>query len=200
MIKAVLFDYSGVFTSFPFLSLEPDLLKLFWGDYGDVEANHAWHRLERGEISLGEFWSDLTERCRAERGDDFDPQLFINSLRDGFAVHFVLVHRARQLKERYTLALLTNNVREFGDGWRQTIPVDELFDVVVDSCEVGARKPEPRYFRLALERIGIEPEEAVFLDDMESNVAGARAVGIRGIHVTSPDQAIAELERALRDE
>ena len=91
-------------------------------------------------------------------------------------------------------------MREFGDGWRQTIPVDELFDVVVDSCEVGARKPEPRYFRLALERIGIEPEEAVFLDDMESNVAGARAVGIRGIHVTSPDQAIAELERALRDE
>ena len=61
MIRAVLFDYSGVFTTFPFLSLEPELLTLFWGDYGDVEANHAWHRLERGEISL------LAERNRVAR-------------------------------------------------------------------------------------------------------------------------------------
>jgi epoxide hydrolase-like predicted phosphatase len=196
-ITAVLFDYSGVLTTFPFLSLDPELLDLFWGDYGDVDANHAWHQLERGEISLGEFWNDLSARGRDAMGDKFDPSVYMNALREGFVVNFPVVHRARSLRGRYKTALLTNNVKEFGDGWRQTIPVDELFDVVVDSCEVGARKPEPRFFAVALERVGVGAQEAVFLDDMAANVAGAEAVGIKGILVTSVDQALRDLEAVL---
>ena len=81
-------------------------------------------------------------------------------------------------------AIVTNNIREFADGWRAMLPVDELFDVVVDSAHEGVRKPDPRIFRLALERLGgTAPEAAVFLDDFHGNVAAAERLGIRGILV-----------------
>jgi epoxide hydrolase-like predicted phosphatase len=206
-VKAVLFDYSGVFTTPPFATVAryeeehglPDgtLMPLFWGDYGNVEENHPWHRLERGEITLPEFWTGLSERTRAALGDDFDASVYLHVLRDGFAVNWMMVEQARSLRGRYLTALLTNNVREFGDGWRGTIPVDELFDHVIDSCEVGSRKPEPRFFATALEIIGVAASEAVFLDDMAPNVAGAQAAGITAIHVTSVPRALDELAAVL---
>src|SRR5207302_1315443 len=99
----------------------------------------------------------------------------------------------------YRTALVTNNVAEFGDGWRQLIPVDELFELVVDSSQVGVRKPDPRIFRLALEQLdGVRPEQAVFLDDFEANVAGARQVGMHGIVVGEHRaEALARLEDLL---
>ena len=81
-------------------------------------------------------------------------------------------------------AVVTNNVREFGNGWRAMLPVDELFDVVVDSAHAGVRKPDPRIFELALERLGgIAPGDAVFLDDFPGNLAAAERLGLRGILV-----------------
>ena len=80
-------------------------------------------------------------------------------------------------------ALVTNNVVEFGEGWRSLVPVDELFDAVVDSCHAGVRKPDPRIYQLALDAVDATPEAAVFLDDHPANVAAAEALGIRGIVV-----------------
>jgi epoxide hydrolase-like predicted phosphatase len=207
MIRAVLFDYSGVFTTPPFQLLgelevargypEGSMLRILWGDYGAVGGDHPWHRLERGEISLGEYWADFEERAAAEVGDAFDADAYREAMRGGFSVYHVMVHKVRELRDRYTTALLTNNVREFGEAWRLTIPVEELFDHVVDSCEVGARKPEPAFYRRALEVVGVPPEEAVFLDDMASNIEGARAVGITAIHVVDVPEALAALDALL---
>ncbi len=102
--------------------------------------------------------------------------------------------RARGVKT----AIVTNNVREFGDGWRAMLPVEELFDVVVDSAHVGVRKPDPRIFRLALERLGDPtPEHAVFLDDFHGNVAAAERLGMRGILVEEDHRPAIEALRAL---
>ena len=79
--------------------------------------------------------------------------------------------------------LVTNNVAEFGDGWRSLLPVDELFDEVIDSSAVGMRKPDPAIYRLALARVDARPAEAVFVDDMPGNVAAARALGITSVLV-----------------
>jgi putative hydrolase of the HAD superfamily len=110
------------------------------------------------------------------------------------------VERVRTLREAgYRTALVTNNIAEFGDGWRRLIPVDELFDVVVDSCRVGLRKPDPQMFRLALEQLdGVRPEEAVFVDDFEANVAAARQIGMHGL-VFGEDrvEALARLDALL---
>ena len=86
-----------------------------------------------------------------------------------------LVDKVRELKSRdYALGIITNNVAEFGDGWRGLVPVDELFDFVVDSSSAGVRKPDPRIFELALAQLdGIEPAEALFLDDYLANVEAA---------------------------
>ena len=102
-------------------------------------------------------------------------------------------------REGFATALVTNNVREGSDKWRAMIPVDELFDVVVDSSAVGMRKPNPAIYRHTLELLGsVEPASAVFLDDVESNLVGARAAGLAAILVGDPpDPALVELDQLL---
>ena len=79
------------------------------------------------------------------------------------------------------------------------LPVDELFDVVVDSTEVGMRKPNPAIYHHALDLLDdVPPGQAVFLDDSPGNVEGARRAGLHAIHVETPDQALAELDALLR--
>jgi epoxide hydrolase-like predicted phosphatase len=99
-------------------------------------------------------------------------------------------------------AIVTNNIREFSEGWRSLFDVAAVAQVVVDSCEVGLRKPDPRIFALALERLGgIEPHRAAFLDDAPGNVAAARALGIHAILVEEDHTAaLAELDALLNAE
>lgn len=78
-------------------------------------------------------------------------------------------------------AVITNNAKEFAPFWRPILPLEELFDDVVDSSEVGVRKPDPRIFHLAAERLGVAPDRAMFIDDYHGNVIGARAVGFEAI-------------------
>jgi epoxide hydrolase-like predicted phosphatase len=114
-------------------------------------------------------------------------------------IHWPVVHRIRELQhDGLALALLTNNVKEFGDAWRATFPVDELFEVVVDSSAVGMRKPDERIYRLTCERLGVDPTAAVFLDDNRDNVAAARVVGMEAVHFgDDPWEALAALDAVL---
>ena len=114
-------------------------------------------------------------------------------------VHWPVVHRARELRDDgIRLALLTNNVKEWGDHWRATFPIDELFDVVVDSSEVGMRKPDPRVYELTCERIGVATTAAAFVDDNTENVAAARRLGMEVVLFgDDPWAALAELDAIL---
>ena len=80
-------------------------------------------------------------------------------------------------------AMLTNNVREFRSLWWPLAPWAELFDVIVDSHEVGLRKPNPAIYELTLAHLGVAPALSAFLDDVASNGAAAEAVGMIGIVV-----------------
>jgi epoxide hydrolase-like predicted phosphatase len=202
MIEAVLFDFGGVFTGSPFdtirdggarFGIDPDeLFSIVFGPY-DRDTDHPWHRLERGEVPLFEARDLLIELAR-ERGHDIDPFDVLKHTVIGGEASELLVERTIELRrEGYRTALITNNIAEFSDGWRRLVPVDEMFEVVIDSCEVGMRKPDARVFRLALERLGgIAPERSVFLDDAPGNIAAARALGIHTVHV-GPDRAAAVL-------
>jgi putative hydrolase of the HAD superfamily len=104
----------------------------------------------------------------------------------------------RELRERgYKLAICTNNVREWEPLWRSMLPVDEIFDVVVDSAFVGTRKPEPEIYRLTLDGLGVAPGAALLIDDIELNCQGAREFGLRAVWFRSTEQAIAEVQEAL---
>jgi putative hydrolase of the HAD superfamily len=109
-----------------------------------------------------------------------------------------LIEYMRGLRDRgYRMAICTNNVREWEARWRAMLPVDEIFDVVVDSGFVGSRKPEAPIYELTLERLGVPAHAALLVDDIEANCDGARAVGIEAVWFQSTDQAIDEIERLL---
>ncbi|MDJ0847499.1 MAG: HAD family phosphatase [Myxococcota bacterium] len=209
-IAAVMWDYGGVFMASPFaavadvareLGVEPQrYVEIIFGPY-DRDTSHPWHRLERGELSLALAREEIIELGRSD-GVDADPLLFFAAMaREGAAaVRDPVVELARRIKsEGVATALVTNNVVEFREHWKRSIPLDDLFHEVIDSSEVGLRKPDPKIFELALERLGgVEPGDAVFLDDYEGNVEAARRVGIHGIHVGEDyAAALAELSALL---
>ena len=207
-IDAVLFDFGGVFTESPFeaarnfagtIGVEPTLmLHTVFGPY-DRDSDHPWHRLERGEMGLIEAREEILALGR-EHGFDADLFRVLAALGRSTGPRESFLERARSLRPRgIASAIVTNNVKEFRDAWRALIPVDELFDLVVDSCEVGYRKPDPRIFQKALELLGgVPPAHAIFLDDYEGNVKAARELGVHGIHVEpDPAKALAEYDRLL---
>src|SRR5439155_9687039 len=104
----------------------------------DEVVRHDFHRLEIGEMSLAEYMSRLVERAPTVLGRPIDfaaYQRFTAEMPMG--VHWPVVHRIRELRDvGLRLALLTNNVKEFGDSWRAMFPVDDLFEVIVDSSAV----------------------------------------------------------------
>ena len=104
----------------------------------------------------------------------------------------------RELRRRgYKLAICTNNVREWEPLWRPKLPVDEIFDVVVDSAFVGARKPERLIYEITLQRLGVDPQAALLIDDIELNCNAARELGINAVWFQSTEQAITDIEAAL---
>ena len=205
-VEAVLFDFTGVLTTSPFDALADferrsnlvpgALLRALLGDYAG-DGDHPWHRIERGEMAFSDYAAALPALCAAE-GIDLDAAAIFGAF-GGLVVHEPVVEAVRALRTRgYRTALVTNNVREYASLWRDLVAVDELFDAVVESWEVGVRKPNPAIYRLACERSGVAPERAVFLDDQPANVAGARAAGLRAILVGDPATALAELDALLR--
>lgn len=203
-IDAVFWDFGGVFTASPFHAVRPyseslgiaheELLELVFGPY-HLDTDHPWHRLERGEGTLADAMGAAVAAATA-RGIAFDPRAFFGAMRDDID-RSIVVATVRELRAHGVRhCIITNNAKEFADGWRALVPVDELFDEVVDSSAVGMRKPNPAIYELAMARLDVtDPSRAVFLDDFEPNVTAARALGLHGVVVAHPDPAMAELRR-----
>jgi epoxide hydrolase-like predicted phosphatase len=207
-VAAVLFDFGGVFTASPFVALRdaaagfgvaPEVvLATVFGDYAQ-DTDHPWHRLERGELTAAQAMAAIGELAQ-QSGYGIDPIAVLRgSIGTGDVVRDDMVAAAREVKAAgLKTGVVTNNIKEFSSHWRALLPVDELFDVVVDSSEEGIRKPDPRIFRLALNRLGgLAPERTVFLDDAPGNVAAARALGMHAIHVGTDHLTAIEELRAL---
>jgi epoxide hydrolase-like predicted phosphatase len=207
-IRAVLFDFGGVYTPSPFsvfaqaaAELGTDAARvqgLVFGPY-DRDTDHPWHRLERGEVTLLDARNAIIALA-SEAGLELDPLAILARMANGGGARDAVVAATRGVRERgLRTALVTNNAREFREGWRSLLPLAELFDAVIDSSEVGIRKPDPAIFALALRELGgVAPEHAVFLDDFHGNVAAARRLGMHGVLVEDdPARALAELERLV---
>jgi epoxide hydrolase-like predicted phosphatase len=204
----VLFDFGGVLTPSPLHGLRQAALEMgippevafatVFGGY-DEDTDHPWHRLERGEVSVEDALAGIAALA-GEAGYDLDPLAMLTSGMGGSIIREDVVAAVRDVRAAgLRTAIVTNNIREFSDAWRALLPVAELFDLVVDSCEEGIRKPDPRIFHITLERLGgVAPERAVFLDDAPGNVAAARAVGLHAIRVDADHEgAFAELRDLL---
>lgn len=207
-VEAVLWDVGGVFTTRPVdavervaarLGVDPEaLFAAVFGPY-HLDTDHPWHRLERGEVALADAWVAIGERV-ADLGVDLGLEEFFAGFADeGPARDRSVVTATVDAVARAGVvqAVVTNNVREFGGtegrGWRRLVPVEHMV-AVVDSSLVGVRKPDPAIYELALGRLGVEPERAVFVDDTPANVEAARRLGLVGVLVGSdPAGAMAEV-------
>jgi putative hydrolase of the HAD superfamily len=162
------------------------------------DGEHPLFVLERGEITEREFMARLQRGLEEELGRPVSLHGFGARLMDALDPNDVLFDRYRALHARgIRFALCTNNVREWEPSWRGKLPVDELFEVVVDSAFVGTRKPEPEIYAITLERLGLPGGACAFVDDLEINVAAAEAAGMHGIHFRDTAQAIADLDVVL---
>ena len=207
---AVVFDFGGVFIDSPFAALEraaldrglsvDDLSLAVFGAY-DSDTDHPWHRLERGELAITDAREEIIASYPLPGGATADPFDLLAGLAGG-GVREDMVEFCRDLRSRGLLTgLLTNNAKEFEEFWIPLLPLDELFDDVVDSSRVGMRKPNPAIYHLALERLGVDAAEVVFIDDAPGNVHGARSVGIDSVLIghdrADVAVAIGEIEALL---
>jgi len=198
-ITAVLFDFGGVITTSPFEAFAryEEQHALPAGFIRRVNATdpdtNAWARLERSEIDLEAFDAAFAEES-AQLGHHVAGSDVLGLLSGDLRPEFV--RAVEVIAARSKTALLTNNVV----GMDLSGAISEVlahFDVVIESSVVGLRKPDPAFYELACERLGIRPSEAVFLDDLGINLKPARALGMQTIKVTYPAPALAELESLL---
>ena len=193
MIRGILFDFGGVISAFDSRIFFQALTR--WTDRraGEMativlEADLP-RRYESGRISSREFFSEVTERC----GVSISEEEFVAAFTGIFIPIESTFRLIRTLKPSFRIALLSNTNEWHFEHYIRKVEVFPLFDAVTLSYRVGEMKPGERIYRDSLKRIGLLPEECVFIDDLEENVAGAERLGIHGIHYTGHERLVASL-------
>jgi putative hydrolase of the HAD superfamily len=210
VIRAVVSDFGGVLTT-PLLKgferfqadtgvpAEAFGAALAHAAAGDDGRNPLFE-LEVGAISEGEFLATLEREISAGLGRPVELHGFAERYMGALDANEALFAHYRALHARgIRFALLTNNVREWEPLWRSKLPVDEIFETVVDSAFVGLRKPDPAIYRLTCARLGVAAERCLFVDDIERNCTAAAEVGMAAVWFRDTGQAIAEMRAALGD-
>jgi putative hydrolase of the HAD superfamily len=200
-VKGLLVDFGGVLTTNVFQSfkqfaeaegLPPDTIKRAFKE--DREALALLRRLEKGELDAAEFEPLFAERIgvKGDRVEGLVERLFA-----GVGPEDRMLGAVKRAKDNgIKTGLISNSWGGSGIHYEGT-PLQELFDAVVISGDVGMHKPQPEIFELGAERIGVPPGECVFVDDLRENCAGAEAVGMTAILHRGPDSTLPELEKLL---
>jgi len=167
----------------------------------EANGDNPLFEMERGEITEVAFLDQLTDSLEPLLGHRPEMHRFKEIYFEALDPNPPMIELMRELKaEGYLMAMLTNNVREWEPLWRPMLPVDEIFETVVDSGFVGCRKPESKIYELTLKRIGLPAESCLFVDDVQVNCEGARKVGMIAVHFQNNEQAISEIQMALGPE
>jgi putative hydrolase of the HAD superfamily len=197
-VRAVVFDIGGVVQDSPLHAiaryerdhgLPPNAINR--AVVGSGEGG-AWSRLERGELTVEAWCAPFESDCRAHGLTVSAPRLMQYIAEAGRERPIMLRAVSRLREHGLRVAALTNN-------WATAAapagphPIARHFDELVESRAVGMRKPDPRIYQLICRRLGVEPTEAAFLDDIGANLKSARALGMHTIKVDDPEQALREL-------
>jgi putative hydrolase of the HAD superfamily len=203
--RAVIFDFGGVILTSPFEAFaryesDTGLPDGFLRRLNATEPDtNAWAQLERNHVDWAGF-ADLYEAEARAAGHEIDGRAVLARLAG--EVRPAMVEALRRCHDRLKTALLTNNF-VVPDAGGEGLPegamagLADLFDVVIESSKAGVRKPDIAIYELVCRELGIEPREAVFLDDLGANLKPARTMGMTTIKVDDPDEAITELERVV---
>ncbi|MFQ5898940.1 MAG: HAD family hydrolase [Candidatus Methylomirabilia bacterium] len=181
-ILGVIFDFGGVIWN-----MRWDVCRELEHTYGlargavfeTLYRTEAWEAIERGRADT-RAWREQAHRLLEARAGRPLPELH-DAWRN--AQHMIAENVAlvRALRPPYRVALLSNADSSLRERLRDGLGIEDLFDTVVCSAEVGMAKPEPAIYRLTAQRLGLSPEACVFVDDHEPNVAAAEQTGMRGV-------------------
>ncbi|MDQ3936201.1 MAG: HAD family phosphatase [Actinomycetota bacterium] len=197
MSRGLLVDFGGVLTTNVFESfrafakaegLDEDAVKREFRSRGEGLA--LLRQLERGELTVEEFEPKFGTVLGVRETDGMVQRLFA-----GVGPDEAMIGAVRRARESGVPTGLISN--SWGGTSYDKVVIDELFDAVVISGDVGLHKPEPEIFHLGAERLGVPPEECVFVDDLRENCEGAEAVGMTAILHRGADSTLPELERLL---
>jgi putative hydrolase of the HAD superfamily len=206
-IRAVISDFGGVLTT-PLIQsfmafqdqtgISTETLGKAMQAATEANGENPLFEMERGEITEVAFLAQLTDCLEPLLGHRPEMHRFREIYFEALDVNQPMIDLMAELKvEGYRMAMLTNNVREWEPLWRPMLPVDEIFETVVDSGFVGCRKPESKIYELTLEQIGESAEACLFVDDVLVNCEGARKAGLHAVHFQDNEQAIPEIRAAL---
>ncbi len=206
-IKAVIWDFGGVFTSSPFdafnayeaeKGLPHDLIRSVNRLNPDT---NAWALFERTEIDAAgfdtAFLAESTALGHPVRGAEILPLI-------SGRVRPAMVEALKACKQHFKVGCITNNMKTGKNasmasdegGASKTAAIFPLFDHLIQSSEVGVRKPDPRIYLMMCEALGVEPQACVYLDDLGVNCKPAAMLGMTAIKVLNETQALDDLEKA----
>lgn len=206
-IQAVISDFGGVLTT-PLIQsfmafqnetgITPETLGKAMAATSEKNGGNPLFELERGEITEASFLEQLADGLEPLLRHRPELHRFKEIYFEALQPNPPMIELMRELKETgFRMAMLTNNVREWEPLWRSMLPVDEIFETVVDSAFVGCRKPESRIYGITLDRIAMSPGSCLFVDDVQVNCEGAEKFGLSAVHFRDNEQAIAEIRAAL---
>lgn len=183
MIKAIIFDFFGVLCS-----------EEYWRLVKDKFDNTTFHNLAKG-IHIGSLsWQEFVQKVGVQTGQTASE---VQRMYEAQRINLELAAYIDKLHEKYKTALLTNSSAGFIDPLLEKTGLNKTFDSVVVSSSIGIVKPDPRIYEYALEKLGVKAGEAVFVDDSQVRVEGARAIGMKAIPYTNFEQMKTELEKLL---
>lgn len=197
-IKAVIFDFGGVLAR-----TKDHAGRRKWGDrlgmkleqlIADVFDSETSRLASVGKIPAEQVWTDLARHYGL---NDEETDEFYQDFWSGDELDKRLVDYLRSLRPRYKTAVLSNAWLNAREWFIETHGLGDAVDEMIISAEEGMAKPDPSIYQLAADRLGVQPDEAVFVDDALANVEAARAAGMRGVLFQDTDQAITEVERHL---
>jgi putative hydrolase of the HAD superfamily len=207
--EAIISDFGGVLTSplqhsfaaFQDASgISPKELGRAIAAVAKRDGANPLFELETGRMTEADFLGSLGAQLSDQLGRGIELNGFGKRYFEHLHPNDRLIEYMRQLRRRgYKMAICTNNVREWEPLWRAKLPVNEIFEVVVDSAFVGSRKPEPRIYELTLDRLGVPAGAALLIDDIELNCIAARELGIQAVWFRSTEQTIDDTEAALAE-
>ena len=204
--RAVVFDLGGVILGSPIhaihryeqhTGLEKDSINHV---VASTAPDGAWSKLERGELGMEEFYTAFEDDCR-KAGFEISTRVMFEWMAEESQPRPAMLTAISAIRARgLRVGALTNNWAhdegKAGPNDRNRA-LNDLFDVFIESSVEGIRKPDPQIYRLACTRLGVEPSEAVFLDDIGANLKPARKLGLTTIKVEDPVTALASLAETL---
>src|SRR5512144_2089818 len=196
-IRAVFFDLGGVIVRTEYQAPRQQLAERLGMEYDDLSKivfdSETGAQASIGTITALQHWESVLKRLKR-------PPTELESIRDEFFAGDIidrqLLEFLRSLRGKIQTGLISNAWSDLRDYLRREKMID-AFDHIIISAEVGVAKPDPKIFQIALEKAGVSPSEAVFVDDFYVNIEGCEKVGMQGIHFKDAPSTLQQLKQLL---